>query len=381
MRVAYVTADPGVPVFGRKGCSVHVQGVLTAMLARGDEASLFTPRLGGDAPAPLASVHIHEIRSFREKDDAERHAKKLARMNDELRAALLEAGPFDLVYERYSLWSHAAMEFARDQGIPGVLEVNAPLVEEQAAHRGLAHPESAQEVAERVFRAASTLIPVSEEVGRYLVEQGAAAEAVHVVYNGVDPERFAGADAAREERPFTVGFVGTLKPWHGLDQLVEAFALLREVAPESRLRIVGDGPGREEMEADLEARGARANADFVGAVDPTQVPAELRRMDVSVAPYAADGFYFSPLKVYEAMAAGVAVVASRVGQVPNVIEEGVTGLLCEPGDAASMAERLKALHADRALCARIGAAARDEIYARHTWPQRVEHIYRLAGAL
>ena len=199
MRVAYVTADPGVPVFGRKGCSVHVQGVLAALLARGDDVKLFTPRLGGDAPSALHDVSVQEIRSLREKDEAARHAVKLARMNDELRGHLEAAGPFDAVYERYSLWSHAAMEVAEEAGIPGILEVNAPLVEEQAQHRGLAHPESAREGARRVFAAASLLIPVSEEVGSYLVAQGADPERVHVVYNGVDPARFSGF-GAREVR-------------------------------------------------------------------------------------------------------------------------------------------------------------------------------------
>jgi glycosyltransferase involved in cell wall biosynthesis len=380
MRIAYVTVDPGVPVFGRKGCSVHVQGVLAALLARGDDVELFTPRRGGESPEALRRVAVREIKSYREKEEDDRHTKKLARMNEQLFAQLKEAGPFDAVYERYSLWSYGAMEYARGAGIPGILEVNAPLVEEQAKHRGLVHPESAREVARRVFAAASTLIPVSEEVGNYLVEHGADPSSVHVVYNGVDPQRFVVGREARAHRPFTVGFVGTLKPWHGLTQLVEAFAALRAEAPECRLRVVGDGPGREQIENALSEHGASDAADLVGAVDPTAVPGELQQMDVTVAPYSAEGFYFSPLKVYEAMAAGVPVVASRVGQVARVIDDGVTGLLCEPDDAASMARQLKVLHGDAKLRDRMGAAARDEIFAHHTWPLRVKEIFSLAGA-
>ena len=102
-------------------------------------------------------------------------------------------------------------------------------------------------------------------------------------------------------------------------------------------------------------------------------------MDVAVAPYSAEGFYFSPLKVYEAMAAGLPVVASAVGQVSRVIDDGVTGLLCQPDDAASMARQLVKLEADPTLRRRIGGAARSEILAHHTWPLRVDEIFDLAG--
>src|SRR5262249_20708231 len=139
--------------------------------------------------------------------------------NDALRATLERAGPFDLVYERYSLWSFAGMEYARGRGTPGLLEVNAPLIEEQAEHRGLVDRAGAGRVAGRAFAAATALLAVSEEVAAYLGRYPGARGRVRVVANGVDPGRF--PDGLRPSRPgppgtWTVGFVGTLKPWHGL---------------------------------------------------------------------------------------------------------------------------------------------------------------------
>ncbi len=130
MRVAYICADLGVPIFGTKGCSVHAQEVLRALRACGAEIELFAARLDGDPPPDLRSLRVHELPSLAGSDLAARERAALG-ANRSLVAALEGAGPFDVVYERYSLWSFAGMEYARARRVPGLLEVNAPLVEEQ----------------------------------------------------------------------------------------------------------------------------------------------------------------------------------------------------------------------------------------------------------
>src|SRR5260370_16186351 len=137
------------------------------------------------------------------------------------------------------------MEYARARGSPGLVEVNAPLIEEQAEHRILVDRARVEYVAERVFRAATALIAVSDQVAAYLERYPATRGRVQVIPNGVDPDRFpAGLRASSSTLPgtFTVGFLGTLKPWHGLPTLVEAFALLHREGPSSRLLIVGARP-------------------------------------------------------------------------------------------------------------------------------------------
>ncbi len=145
--------------------------------------------------------------------------------NAALGAALTRAEPPDLVYERCSLWSVAALERAGRSRIPAVLEVNAPLVEEQAAHRTLVDRRAAERIAERQAAAANVLAAVSDGVAEHLRRRHPdAAGRVHIVPNGIDPDRFPPPVPADLGRPFTVGFVGTLKPWHGLPTLVDAFA-------------------------------------------------------------------------------------------------------------------------------------------------------------
>ena len=137
------------------------------------------------------------------------------------------------------------MEYARATGTPGLLEVNAPLIEEQAEHRGLVDRASAQHVAERAFNAAHVLLAVSEEVAEYLKRYSMARDKVQVVPNGVNPDRFAPnqkPSLPTAAETLTVGFAGSMKPWHGLENLLEAFARLHQRLPASRLLLVGGPP-------------------------------------------------------------------------------------------------------------------------------------------
>ena len=275
------------------------------------------------------------------------------------------------------------MDYAQSKKLPGVLEVNAPLIAEQALHRILVNRPQAEWVAHRVFGNATALIAVSQEVARFLRQYPNADGRVHILPNGVNPARFpAGVMPSYHTTAgsFTIGFVGTLKPWHGLESLVRAFDQIYLVDPTVRLLIVGDGPLRSALEADLTQRGLRDAAHFTGAVDPTEIPGLLASMDVAVAPYSnLPDFYFSPLKVYEYMAAGRAVVASRIGQLEELIEPEVSGLLCRPGDHLELAGALLRLRRDAALRDRLGRVARQIVMQQHTWDSIVLRILRLAG--
>ncbi len=413
MRIAYICADPGVPVFGQKGCSIHVQEVIRALQRQGAQVELFATRIGGNPPPGLETLKIHPLPTLPKGEQAVREQAALS-ANLDLRLALEHQGPFDFVYERYSLWSFTGMEYAQAVGIPGLLEINAPLIEEQAKHRGLIDRTSAEQVAARVFNAATALIAVSEEIKTYLegylkvVNEGTekaphfthanpsrylrspfpvpcspVSERVHVIPNGVNPERFPGSiqpSCPASPKTFTVGFVGTLKPWHGLPILVKAFDQLYQKSSHTRLLIVGDGPERESLITDLSARRLLDAAHFTGAVAPSEIPGLLASMTVGVAPYPAQSdFYFSPLKVYEYMAAGLPVVASRIGQLNSLLVDGVNGLLCPPGDAVALAAALDRLRLDPEFSHRLGQTARKAILQNHTWDAVAQTLLQIAG--
>ena len=141
MRIAYICADPGIPVCGQKGCSIHVQEVIRSLRHQGAQVELFAARCDNPPPEDLADLIVHRLPPIPKLERAVREQVALS-INDDLHRELEQAGPFDLIYERYSLWSYSAMELAQKINIPGILEVNAPLIEEQAKYRGIIHKKS-----------------------------------------------------------------------------------------------------------------------------------------------------------------------------------------------------------------------------------------------
>ncbi|MBT8401475.1 MAG: glycosyltransferase family 4 protein [Rhodothermia bacterium] len=369
MRIAYVCMDPGVPVFGSKGCSIHVQEILRFFASIGADVTAFTPRPGGPPPSDLQSISLERLKV---KSDAlaDRETVAIA-MNDVLRQALGRQEDFDVVYERHSLFSYAAMEYAHDNSIVGILEVNAPLVDEQQRHRHLARAELARRISRVAFRAATSVVAVSADARDYVLTMAPGIDTVHIVPNGVDTDRFRPPKRSRRSGRrdgFTAGFVGSLKPWHGVDDLVRAWHLVSDRIADSQLMIIGDGPERTNLEALAADLGVSDRTRFTGAVPHEDIPGLLSSMDVAVAPYPKGGeSYFSPLKIFEYMAMEVPLVATRCGQIPELVSHGKMGLLVEPGDVAGMAEAIHSIYVDPMHASEMAAAARHYVIDNHTW--------------
>jgi glycosyltransferase involved in cell wall biosynthesis len=382
VRIAYLSADFGVPVFGDKGASVHVRELSRALRALGHELLIITPRADGRRPTGF-DLPVHEVPPGRgEREQRRRRYAPLLRRHA---LPLLREFRPDAIYERYSLFGTAGALLARDLGVPHLLEVNAPLADEHARYRGLADADVARRVERRLVRSATRVIAVSPAVARWLRTAGVDEGRVSELPNAVDPERFRPLDEARaavraalgvERRP-VIGFVGTLKPWHDVTTLVRALALLDQERP--ALLVVGDGPERERLVA--ETARARVASTFTGALGHERVPAHLAAVDVAVAPYARDdGFYFSPLKLVEYLAASRPVAAADIGEIRHCVRPGETGCLYAPGDAAGLAAAIRELLADRTRSAALGAAGRAHVCAYHTWRANARRVADLAQA-
>ena len=399
MRIAYVCADLGVPLFGRKGASIHVRELVRALRALGHEILVVTPRAEGERPRDFTAL-VEEIRpdaaydaavdTLGRSDGAGAVARDLRSLlyRESLRRHALEPlrrfAP-DVVYERYSLFGDAGLGLARELDVPFVLEVNAPLTDEQSRHRGLVLADLARLIEFEVLRAADRVLTVSTALERWLVQVGVDPGRVTVVPNAVDPAKFdvppeqtapiremLGAESAA-----LVGFVGSLKPWHDVSGLIDAVAELADAERPVKLVVIGTGPEQEALEK--RARRARVDALFMGGLQHDRVPAHVAALDVAVAPYSSDdGFYFSPLKVVEYLAAAVPVVAAEVGDLRHCVRPGETGWLYRPGDARSLAGAIGAVVSDPDA-KRIARAGRDHARREHTWNGAAERVVELAA--
>lgn len=396
--IAYVCADRGVPIGGTKGASAHVWELAAALQRRGASVHLVAARTsaalnGAVTPGPITDLSADRaVRQMRQTLflTAPRPAQQA--QATEAYGLLLNVAlgrelerlhrrwRIDAVYERYSLWSHAAAGFARAHDVPYVVEVNAPLRHEQRRYRILANAAAAASLESYIVRSADHVVVPSAALRPFVVRAGASSARVRVVPNAAHPVAFAsgGRRTAREDGTFVVGFLGTLKPWHGLDALVRAFCLLHRRDASYRLLIAGDGPERPAVERQLRHAGLRDAATLIGEVPHARVPEVLATMDVAMAPYPRlRDFYFSPLKVFEYMAAGVPIVASDIGQVGEVLADGRTALLHRPGAVREMAACVARLRHDPGLAMQLGTAARKVLRRRFTWDHNADRVLRL----
>ena len=174
-----------------------------------------------------------------------------------------------------------------------------------------------------------------------------------------------------------VGFVGTFGPWHGVLTLAEAICLL---PADCRVRflLVGAGRFREQVEHIIRQGGREQQTIFAGHVQHERVPALLDACDILLSPHVPleDGseFFGSPTKLFEYMAMGKGIVASRLGQIADVLADEQNALLIEPGSAQQLADAILRLMKSRELRERLGAAARRAAIERHTWKQNAQRV-------
>ncbi|HEY0366886.1 MAG TPA: glycosyltransferase, partial [Pyrinomonadaceae bacterium] len=173
------------------------------------------------------------------------------------------------------------------------------------------------------------------------------------------------------------GFVGTFGPWHGVEKLAEAIKLI-PAHEQVRFLFVGSGSLHVEVEQRLELEVASGRVIFTGAVGHDRVPGLLDACDILVAPHVplADGseFFGSPTKIFEYMAMGKGIVASRLGQIGEVLVDGETALLVEPGNVEELRAAILKLIASAELRRRLGANARAAAEREHTWTHNAQRV-------
>ena len=186
MNILYICADRGIPIRGHKGAAVHVRAMSAAFSRAGHGVTIVTPRPGPvDGPRPQAEIVEVPLPPRENAVPEEETARdmQLQAYRDVLFTAVLQlvqSKKYDLIYERYSLWSDVGARLSQVSRLPLVLEVNAPLLQEAARYRTLSDYKLAAQIEAAQFKAAYAISVVSRPLWEYVVQRGALARCVHV---------------------------------------------------------------------------------------------------------------------------------------------------------------------------------------------------------
>ncbi|MFQ5598089.1 MAG: glycosyltransferase family 4 protein [Nitrospiria bacterium] len=409
MRILYICSDTGIPVRGGKGASVHVREFISALTRAGHSVVLAAQVLNKspwERPANIEADVIHveaEPQTIAVSKRFELFNQAIGATNilpKEIRKVLYNQDmherlfrkfrktPPDIIYERASLYGIAGALLSRDLNVPRLVELNAPLTEENTRYQNASGLGPLSEQSERwSLMEAEFVLPVSEALRKHVISKGLAPNRVVVVPNAVDesvfypdrPDPFVRNAWKLGDGP-VMGFVGGLRPWHGVEWLPELLEVLQKRFKNLQFMIVGEGPLREKLTSDFKRRDLTEKVIFTGSLPHESIAKLIRQFDIALAPYPRldHTFYFSPLKLFEYMACGIPVVAADIGQITEVVRNDETGLLYPPGNFEALTKACSKLLSDPGLRERFGKAAPVRIQKTYTWSRNVERVIRLA---
>lgn len=381
-RVVYLRATPGAGTQAG-GAASHIKGVVAALRALGVELDI----VSNDA---IAGLDASDERFTIIPPETVGGTRALFEIHNNLvftdvAVPLIEHMNPDFIYQRYARFSWAGVAAAVRPGRPLFLEYNGSEVW-LGKHWDRVGSLDLLERYERLnLHAAARIFVVSEVERRNLLARGIASEKIILNPNAVDVELFqagiGGAEVRRDlgikNTDLVAGFVGTFGPWHGVVQLANVVKSLPQDLP-LRWLFVGSGSLHGEVERLLESERDAGKVIFTGAVAHERVPALLDACDILIAPHVplADGsdFFGSPTKIFEYMAMGKAIVASRLGQIGEVLSDGETALLVTPGNGDELAVAIVRIVDSDGLRARLGRNARAAAVQKHTWTHNAQRV-------
>jgi len=301
----------------------------------------------------------------------------------------------DVIYERNGLYNAGLAMAARRLQLPYVIFFEADQIMEldimNKPITGLLRWR-ANQLLRYNLNAADCIICVTDAGKRHLINKwNVPAKKIVVFPNAVHVDRFKPDAEARMQVRKSLGmndepmimFVGNFFHWHDVTTLLKAFTQALKTCPNARLVLVGDGERKAEMMKQASGLGLDHAVKFTGIVPHAEVPRYIAAADIAVVPYPPmqQEMWLSPLKLFEYMSSGRAVVASAVGQIVDVIQDGKNGLLVPPGDVSAMTEALVKLIKDSSLRSKLGQQARDDAVESYSWESYLSRLERVFGAV
>lgn len=291
----------------------------------------------------------------------------------------------DILYERYNLYLLAGLRLKRRHGLPMILEVNSPLAEERAAFGNLRLRAVAERCETALWKCADAVLPVTQVLADIVARKRKTDAGIHVVPNGALLEMSAEVTAVEQLRAqfglkssdVVMGFVGFVRAWHGVGWALDA---LTSLPANTHLLIVGDGPGLPALEARAAELKITDRVHFAGRVPHRLIPAHIELFDIALQTAAVA--YASPLKLFEYMAHGRAIIAPNQPNIREILEDGLNAILFEADSESSFHAALTQLCTDAALRQKVGRQARLTVEERPlTWANNAARIESLGRKL
>jgi glycosyltransferase involved in cell wall biosynthesis len=382
LRVAYLRATPG-PGTQPGGAASHINGVVKHLTEIGTSVTF----ISNDEIAGLDMHRLNFHKVTPESDIMPRSASDIQNgmTFSESASSIISSYSPSFIYQRYARFSYAGVEAALRSGVPLFLEYNGSEVWIGRNWDGTSYLDLLERFERLNLSGASRIFVVSEVEKNNLIEAGISAEKIVVNPNGVDTDEFrpgiGGAEVRNElgitDKTVLVGFVGTFGPWHGVLNLADAIAATPKEA-NIHFMLVGDGSLASGVKKKLRKSEDLSRVTFTGVISHKRVPVMLDACDILVSPHVplvdSSEFFGSPTKLFEYMAMGKAIVASRLGQIGDVLSHNQTALLVEPGNAGELSLAVQQLADDAKLRERLGRAARECAMSHHTWQSNAARI-------
>jgi glycosyltransferase involved in cell wall biosynthesis len=415
LRIAHTYQEGGIKFHEPHAAQIHIYHTMRGLQQAGHEVTLlalqgrrvlFTDDLQVFKSAELTENHYGRLGwsgtgPFKLFESGLRRMQTISRfpylaLFDSYRmadACHINLKGFHIIHERFNLLSLGGAWASKKLGIPFVLEVNADLLE-QRKFKGIQEKGLRRLFAiwatRMCFNAAAQIISISPRLKEHLHSRWAIDEnKVSVLPCAADVDAFKpnyNSQSVRKSLGLTdepvIMWIGGFYPWHDLGLLLESFTRVLQRRPDARLVLVGDGQTRSTVAHTVTENGLRNSVIMTGAIAHAQVPEMLSIADVAVVPSApvtaSLGGTGTPLKLFEYMAAGKAIVATAHKESSEVILDGQTGILVGAGDVNRFAEvTLQLINAPEERD-RLGQNARQQAVRQYSWEQytkQLETIY------
>lgn len=381
MNILYVALRESIP--GSHGGAVHVLEVARQLARRGNRITLVVGRKEGqEARETIDGFEVVRLRLPSKY--------LLFTAGHDVHDLIRQIRP-DVVMERYYNFAGAGISAAKAANVPSLLEVNAPIIDPPGTTKASLDPLVLGWMSRRALSQANTATRIVTPLSATIPSSIPRAKIREIPW-GANVDLF-DRTALDEQRVNylrsrinpdlrrVVVFLGSFRPWHGVNEFVQAAQELSSARADILFLMIGSGELLEEARRSIKAIGLEKNITLTGAVPYEDVPFYLALADVGVAPFNTSahpplrvGFYWSPLKIHEYMAMALPVITIDVFPLNDIVRAGQEGLLYEEGDAGRLRALIECLVDDDVLARRLGDAGRRRVVEKFSWQKHAEQL-------